>query len=218
MAPERALSEARTRLDNGDLAGARAAVEEARAALPSGEEGADEIRAAAVVVEASVAAFDDAPVDRGSMEWAGGVLAGKARWEDAMNAYLFLAGDVQTRGDTRSERQWLAAALGCAEATGSVIYAPRILRRLALIDLADGNADGAGVLASRALARLDPARLLAARLAEAECLETLGDAWAARGDLEQAASCWRDASERLDRLDRGKAAEALRAKVATVSR
>jgi tetratricopeptide (TPR) repeat protein len=208
---EAALHDAREGLREGDLAGSRAAADRALELLDTTAE-AGELRAQAVLLRAS--SDDDRIVpDAPLLAWAGDVLAGAALWQDAMRAYFLLAREAEARDDPGAERRWLSSALGAAEAGGSVIYAPNLLRRLALLELRRGHAQRAGELASRAFERLRQVPSLNARLAEAECLETMGDAWAALGDRGQALHCWRDAMERQRRLERHGAVDALRTRI-----
>jgi tetratricopeptide (TPR) repeat protein len=216
-AAEAGLAEAQRCMDRGDEPSARAAAEHAARLLNGGDgDGLDDLRARSVLLRA--AADEDGIPDAPRLAWAGDVLAGQALWKDAMSAYFMLARDAKDRGDAKSERRWLAFSLGSADAGGSMIYAPNILRRLALVELREGNAERAGELANLALERLKGVPSLNARLSEAECLETMGDAWADLGDREHAVTCWRDAMERQEFMERQPAVEALRAKIDGASR
>jgi tetratricopeptide (TPR) repeat protein len=213
-AAEAALEEARERLSQGDLGTARDAADRASQLLDA-IPGVDELKAQAVLVRASADEnyFPDGP----RLAWAGDVLAGAALWRDALSAYFLLAREAGARRDSAAERRWLSFALGAAQAGGSVIYAPNLLRRLALVELREGNAQRAGELATLALERLKGVPALNARLSEAECLETMGDAWAELGDHSKAITCWRDAMERQESLERPRLAEEIRAKIERAS-
>lgn len=135
------------------------------------------------------------------------------QWEAASGAHSQLGEDAVRRKDWAAARACYAAAIGCAEAGSARWIGCSLLRKLALAELQAGHPQAAIDHLSHALGRLETVKLLNARLVEAECVEAMGDCRAAMGDRAKAVECWTDAAARQDRLDRGTAAQKIRAKI-----
>jgi len=134
-------------------------------------------------------------------------------WEPAMSVHAGLADDAARRGVLSEARGLYATAIGCAEAGGGQWLGMNILRRLAIAELKAGLPQQAVDNLRHALDRLKSVKLLNARLVEAECLDAMGDGYAAMGERTRAEECWKDAAARQEGLERGNAARKIRAKL-----
>jgi tetratricopeptide (TPR) repeat protein len=114
--------------------------------------------------------------------------------------------ELLARWEPAAARAHLERALASYEASPSRFGAPRVLRKLATLALAAGDAAGARAHLADALRRLGAIRASRqARADEALTLELVGDAHLLAGDEAAARAAWHDALGRLERLGHGHA-------------
>jgi tetratricopeptide (TPR) repeat protein len=175
-----------------------------------------EAHAAATVVRALAGDGIGHVPDGATIARAAEILAASGMWEDASSAHGYLAHKANARGDLASARREYARAIGCAEAGCARRVGPGYLLALAQMETRLGHPRRATGHLDQALARLAHVHLLFARHVEADCYAALGDACAALGDAEGAASAWQEANVLNERLKRMSAARTVRDKLAAL--
>ena len=136
-------------------------------------------------------------------------------WDDAYQAHSALA--LCAGDDIASCRRHTAIAIGCAESAGNYVITTRALQHLAHQEVLHGSPRLALRNIEQALYRAQSVLLNGARLSEAQCLETAGDAHLALKDLEQAAAQYSDAVRRFTRLDQHQRARRVQEKLDSLS-
>lgn len=136
-------------------------------------------------------------------------------WEDA-----YLAHDTLARGsgdDIARCRRHTANAIGCAESSGNFVLTTAALQHLAEQEVLHGSPRLALRNIEQALYRAQAVLLNGARLWEARCLETAGDAHRALQDWEQAAAQYSDAIRRFTKLNQHSSASQAQQKLDTLN-
>jgi tetratricopeptide (TPR) repeat protein len=132
-------------------------------------------------------------------------------WGDAHLAHDTLA---RCAGDDIIRcRRHTAIAIGCAEAAGNYVLSSAALQRLAQQEVAHGDPKLALRNIEQALYRAQSVLLNGARLCEAHCLETAGDAHLALQERDQAIAQYKDAASRFTRLSCSSHASRVQAKL-----
>jgi len=169
--------------------------------------------ARAVAAYTRVIAVDDRDPDPEALRRVIGPLMAHGQWEPASIAHSLLGADAVRRGDLQEARIRYASAIGCCEAAGARWTASSYLRKLALAELKLGEPARAVDHLHQALLKLQGVPLSNARRVEAECEDSLGDAFAAVGDRAEAEVHWKAAIEREEGLERTSVAAKIRAKL-----
>jgi tetratricopeptide (TPR) repeat protein len=203
------LNEGRQHAATCETGKALECVDRALAAL--GDDPAPAARAVAAFVRA-LAPSDRNP-DPEALRQVTGPLMAHGQWEAASIAQSQLGADAVRRGDLAEARIRYVSAIGCCEAAGARWTASAYLRKLALAELALGEKARAVDHLAHALQKLQGVALLNARRVEAECEDSLGDAFAALGDRAEAEIHWKSAMEREERLERVSVAAKIRTKL-----